>query len=615
MSENQSAQTTYVLEDLSEEEAYLYAILSDVSGLDQAEFLWFDESSQDNLCCRVCGSSVNGAHRWDHGTDYDDLWVVRDDMPAPTGCFRAWAFQWQWWRSTDNYQIDQSSRSVGKSLSVKVRACAFPFVHPGAEMIVTAPELVHLEPITGLIEDQFERTRTLNEMMPKGRGKVTHRPFQMNFLNGARIIGRIPQRDGRGVKGIHPIWLEQDEAQDWSKAGWTELRETLKRGFAGSLWRAHGVTRGIHDDFYEATQDTPDNIWKVHRFPAMWRPNWTDLERREKVEQYGSREDPDYRRNVLGLHGDRTNPIFVLTQLMKNVDVDDLSDFNQNEYYHVTVKKEQLELMDSDVLDMIDFPAGHLTYAGNIAERRTKPKAHYWIGMDVGYTVDPSEILVFVEYRHGPKDPKTRLKLLSRISMVRLTTRQQLMAMLAAIDFYNPKVFAIDKIGVGGPLYDALQEMVKAIRSGHTEKVPPEFSQFASIIEQALTNTVKGYGFSEKLLVDVDQAVDVGLYEDALEVAGIRKNAKEYSTDVLRELVDDVRLELPYDKDLLNQFNGATWTSTKGFDHYGRRQFSKGNDHCLDAARLMALGWAQFAIEEMQQKPKHEPVFDSFIAL
>lgn len=569
-----------------------------------------------------------------------------------------------WWRNTHPLQIDQCARSVGKSLSIKVRMFAFPFLYPGQEAVITAPELVHLEPIVSLVERQFYDCRLGREMLPRGRSAVTHRPFQMNFSNGARIIGRIPQRDGKGVKGcvgegtlifaergsvpvedlrvgervlthkgrwrrvthivedvndcyevkgqgshplvvscdhrflgaeneatskqkrrllpvgfhdvefllehqvywatptefeslpipelvfrgtarrydsktepfwwlvgryladghlsmnvktgkehrvcwtshpddqrrifaslaelgltwcvtkrdhssadsiatcsaawhrwlaehfgqhadgkripgfalglpedlrrallegyfsgdghlndarrrleagsaskplivglqmlaqslgfsvncsaidpkvseicgvplkekpktswrmqvlrnghpvrfdgcsvakvwsvrpigkrkiynvvveedhsyvsnsiishnVHPIWLELDEAQDYPEAGWTELIETLKRGFEGAVWRAHGVTRGVRDKFYEFTQERPDNDWTIHRYTAVHRPNWTDQERSEKIKQYGSRDHPDYRRNVLGLHGDATNPLFVLHRLMR----------------------------------------------------------------------------------------------------------------------------------------------------------------------------------------------------------------------------------------------------------------------------------------------------------
>ena len=155
---------TGVYEDLTEEEAYLYAILQDESGLDQAEFSWVE--------------------------------MENDDM-----CFRCWPFQWSWWRNPSAQQIDQAGRSIGKSLSIKARAFAFPFIHSGEEMVITAPEGVHLDAITDVIETAYLNTRLGSEMLGKGRTGIKHRPFHMNFQNGSRIMGRIPQRDGKGMKG------------------------------------------------------------------------------------------------------------------------------------------------------------------------------------------------------------------------------------------------------------------------------------------------------------------------------------------------------------------------------------------------------------------------------
>jgi hypothetical protein len=107
-----------VYEALTEEECYLWAILSDESGLDQAEFAYTDETQED-------------------------------------GVFRAWPFQWPWWRCEEQKQIDRGSRSCGKSLSIKFRAFAFPFVCPGEEMVITAPEGVHLDAVTDNIETLY----------------------------------------------------------------------------------------------------------------------------------------------------------------------------------------------------------------------------------------------------------------------------------------------------------------------------------------------------------------------------------------------------------------------------------------------------------------------------
>lgn len=529
--------TPAVLEALSDEECELYAILSDESGLDQAEFLWFDPD-------------------------------------AKYGCFRAWAFQWAWYRCIDPLQIDCCARSVGKSMSIKVRAFAFPFLFPGQEMVITAPELVHLEPIVSLIEGQISATRLTRELLPAGRSAVTHRPFQMNFVNGARIIGRIPQKDGKGVKGIHPVWLEMDESQDYPHAGWIELTETLKRGHEGAVWRAHGVTRGLRDDFYEHTQDTPDNEWTVHRFAAMWRPSWTAQERTEKIKQYGSRDDPDYRRNVLGLHGDATNPMFVLTRLMKCVDDDDHSEYNEDEYFQATIKAETLALFKQQVEEVMDFPPRHKSYL---------PKASFWSGMDVGYTTDPSEIVTFVEYR--PKGTeRSVLKLLSRVSMQRMSHGDQVRAILHTIESYRPRVFAMDKTGLGLPLFKDIQERAEDGRAPRN-----------------VLDIIKGYNFSEKITVGFDDSIEVDEFKgDAERDAGIRRSVLEYASDTLRTLVDENRLILPWDAELLKQFQGSTWMSARGgMDQYGRRVFSKGNDHCIAYGVLVTTDGGDLPIEEV----------------
>lgn len=557
-----------VLEALTEEECYLYAILQDHSGIDQAEFLWNDQSTED-------------------------------------GCFRAWSFQVSWWRNKDRQQIEQSARSLGKSMSIMARACAFPFVHPGQEMVITAPELVHLEPIVSKIEAQIYATRLYREMVIAGRGGITHRPFQINFNNQARIIGRIPQKDGKGVKGLHPVWLEMDEGQDYGHNGWVELTETVNKAVEGATWRVHGVTRGVRDDFYKHTRESSDNPWTVHRYPAMMRPTWTDEERQDKIKQYGSRDDPDYRRNILGLHGDSMQPIFVLSRLMACCDDDTTSQYNLEEYTHIKVKNETLAIMDQDVLDLMQFPKSHLSHMGT---NRNKPKAVYWVGMDIGMTRDPSEILVFVEYREKPNDERSKLKLLTRISMIRVGLTEQTKVILSLIDFYKPKVFSMDRGGLGLPFVQLIKEMAE------DEDNQPQWAKIFRL--QDSLSRVKGYNFGEKIIVDFDPDVDLDLTDNPGRDAGMKRNTKEYGIDKLREVVDNRQIILPWDEELIGQFQGGTISSVAGLDQYGRRRVSKGDDHTLDAAVMMVLGYKQYSIEEFLGREKVVmPVLDSFISL
>lgn len=576
-----------VIEDLNEEEKYLWAILSDESGLDIAEFCWVDELAEHDL------PNADGE-------------INKEDSPG-SFCFRAWPFQWSWFRSTNRQQIDQCARSVGKSMSIKLRGFAFPFVHPGQEMVITAPELNHLEPITDLIEQQFYSCRLGRFMLQSGRSGVTHRPFKMNFKNGARIMGRIPQKDGKGVKGIHPVWLELDEAQDYPEPGWKELFETVKRGFVGNppVWRAHGVTRGVRDKFFEYTQ--PGSSWKVHRYTAMHRPVWTDEERQDKIELYHGRDDPDYRRNVLGEHGDATSPIFVLHRLMAAVDDDTESSYNADEYTHFEITDSWLQQAGTTIEQELDLPAYH-----------TDKYTTFWCGMDVGWTNHPSEILVFAEermkpdeYKHYKNNPDKaqrkavpptidipRLKLICRVTLTRIGSPDQKAAIMKIIQHYRPKAFSFDATGAGLPMFQDIQAELEA----------DEFSYIKTV--------VKGYNFSGNILVDFDQTIDVDEWatkDEMIKETGIKRNTVEYATDKLRYLIDNGRWWMPWDKELIAEFQGQTYKITKtALNQYGKREFSLGKFHALDAARMMALGWAQYAIEEFVKKDDQEPVYDVF---
>jgi len=805
-----------VIEALTDEECYLMAILQDESGLDLAEFTWYSPEDEE--------------------TD---------------GCWRAWPFQWSWFRCKDALQIEQSARSVGKSQSIALRAFVFPFVHPGQEMIITAPEKVHLDAITDRIETQLISTRLSREMLVGGRAGIRHTPFHCNLANGSRIMGRIPQRDGRGIKGCvafseyiwtseglkpaseivegdlvlthtgqyqpvtsvhhdvndcyevrgqgslpmvvscdhrfygaanlatrkqarrfgdlyfedvehlvkaqfywatptrfpelpvpsckgmetqddfwwlvgryladgvksaemadwlachfgrpdadkrlpgfalglpesdrqgllqgyldgagrrdercrwsmgsvsrelalglrllgqslgftvslkeglkgswclqmfhgnqvriddhlvamvrsvepvgrravvniqvegdhsylsgsimshntHPIWLELDEAQDYPEPGWTEIIETLKRGTTGAVWRAHGVTRGVRDSFYKFTQ--PRSGWTVHRYTAMHRPSWSDAERQEKIDAYGSKEHPDYRRNVLGLHGDATNPLFVLHRLMAIVDDDETSSYNQEEYRHIRINDEMIRDRGGDIHSMLAFPPSH----------HDERFLYHWVGMDVGYTVAPSEILVFGEIRPDKKKPSV-LQLLTRVHLERVDHAAQVEAIMAVIDHYRPKVFAMDSTGVGLPLYQDLQQ-----RSVLSARV------------------IRGYNFSAQILVGFDQTVEVDEWMgDPVKEAGIKRNVLEYAQDCLRDYVDGGRLCLPWDRNLIAQFQGGTSTVRAGHDQYGRKRiFSHGEDHALDGARMAVLGHVQYHIEELVNRDRTEPVLDAFV--
>jgi hypothetical protein len=516
---------------LSEDECYLWAIMSDESGLDQAEFAFTDETQ-------------------------------------PDACFRAWPFQWAWWRNDNPKQIDRGSRSCGKSLSIKFRAFAFPFVAPGEEMVITAPEGVHLDAVTDNIETLYTNNRLAREMISKGRGGIKHRPFMINFQNGGRIIGRIPQRDGKGMKGTHPLWLEQDEASDYPEQAWNEIIETVKKE-PGARWRAHGVTRGIGGGFDERCQ--PDSGWFVHALPAMYRPNWDDEERFAKIKEYGGHADAvDYRRNVLGLPGDQNSPIFVLYRLMAAVDTNVESDYNTLDYVSLDIDESMVRDI-GDIVPLLDLPGSHRKYK------------NFWMGMDVGWTLAPSSIVIFAE-ENDKKTQQGKLRLIARILLKKVATQDQTAAIIHLIDTYRPRAFALDSTGAGFPLFENVQDAARK---------HPELKH--------IVPRIKGYNFSQKIIAEFDDTIEIDEYDpEGWKEAAIHRSVLEWSTDVLRSMVDDKRVVLPYDKSIIGEFQGQTWTFSKSaLDPYGRKKlYSSGSFHTLDACRMAVLAYQQEAMDQ-----------------
>jgi hypothetical protein len=534
--------------DLTEEERYLLAILQDQSGIDPAEFSWTDDTSKDFV-------------------------------------FRCWDFQYPWYRTQAKFQIDQCARAIGKSVGIQMRAWAFPFTNAGEEMLVTAPEMIHLDPVTKHIEDRIMSSRLSREFLKRSgtSNGFSHRPFEAKFRNGARIVGRIPQKDGKGVKGMHPLKLEMDEAQDYPEAGWVELGETLKYGDENATWRAHGVSRGVRDRYYKQTQ--PESGWFSHRYTAMHRPDWTAEEREAKAELYGSRDHPDYRRNILGQHGDAQSSLFVLTRLMQCVDQVQSSFYNQNEYQHIRINDERVRDSGLPIEALLDLPPEHRGY-GNV-----------WIGMDVGITNHPSEIIVLGEQvaksSKSSDVPNSKLKCIARIHLERIASPDQRAVMAALYDFYRPRGFGMDRTGLGLPIWQEIQQ------SGE-----PGFIQ-----------AMRPYNFSEKIVVGYDShESDTAYDEEDPNGKKIMANVLEYSSDMLRLLVDQERLILPWDVDMLREFQGQTYVVTKSStDAYGRKQFNKGKFHALDAFRMAVLAYQQESINHLRELSSDEPILDAFL--
>src|SRR4051812_44792158 len=228
--------------------------------------------------------------------------------------------------------------------------------------------------------------------------------------------------------------------------------------------------------------------FRVHRFMAMHRPSGGREERKNKISMYGGTTDNvDYRRNIYGEHGDATNPVFVLARLMACVRIQESSwatTYNDDIYQQVKINDELLRASGAPVEAFIQLPATllHEDYTS------------YWAGMDVGFTRDPSEILIVGTTKHPTQRHTDLLRLLARIHLMRISAADQAEAVRVLFDFFGSrlKCFAMDKTGNGLPLWQLLDP--ESVGTHVAQRRTPDH----------IAARVRGYNFSSKVAVEFD---------------------------------------------------------------------------------------------------------------
>jgi len=166
-------------------------------------------------CEDTSGKEIDPRHRRGHHVfDEDDLLLIamlQDPIYGcellwddPTnqeyqGCWRARDYQWPLLRKGDsNYRGYACGRSTGKTESIKAKAFTHAFRRHSQGLLLTAPELIHLLPLTDAVEGRIRDTRLTREFLDTRGGKTgfTHRPFGVEYLDSTKIIGRIPRLTG-----------------------------------------------------------------------------------------------------------------------------------------------------------------------------------------------------------------------------------------------------------------------------------------------------------------------------------------------------------------------------------------------------------------------------------
>lgn len=532
------------------------------------------------LCDPIYCAELLGEDPTNH--EYSGMYIVRD-------------YQYPLFRIEANYAGCTSARSVGKTESIKWKAISHVFRRIAENLLLSAPELIHLLPLTDAIEDRIRSIRLLREFLDLRGGKTgfTHRPFGVDFVDGTKIVGRIPRTTGTGVKGQHQPDLIVDEAQDYPERGWVEIHETVLKdhvdaeGNPDFTYHFYGVHSGSRDSGFH--KRAAEGAFKVIQVTALQRPGWSESEKDAAKAAYGSTSSPDYRRNILGEPGAAASAFFVTARLVSCIDQERTSDFNQTQYRHQEIRAEEFEEVGLPISEILDLPSGY---------------TDVWGGMDVGLTNSPTVITL---WSHEKVKTRMRLKLIRRITLERFRTRNIREALYTIGWHYGGalKGFGMDVTGLGFPIWQEMED---------DEACPPN-----------LMHVSRGYFFNAKVPVGVQKryvTTDIkgrmrdqfgsAVAEETDPNTGERRLVTympmiEASTRYLREMVDQTFMLLPFDTQITADMQGETHQRVRRIS--GLKQ--KPNAfHILDSMRAMAMVFHADSVEEELNFQEQQPVFD-----
>lgn len=491
------------------------------------------------------------------------------------GCYRVRDYQYTLFRGGDNvYQGFACARSTGKTESIKARSFTHPFRRHAENLLLTAPELIHLLPLTDAVEERIQDIRLTREFLDTRNQSTgfTHRPFGVNFIDGTKIVGRIPRLGGQGVKGQHEPDLIIDEAQDYPDAGWKEIHETVEHshtdqeGELDASYIFYGVHSGDRSSGFHTR--TTQGGFTIHGVTALQRPGWSKAEKDAAKAAYGGSSSADYRRNILGEAGSSSSAFFVISRLMSCLDQNRESEYNKSEYRAILYRGEEVDDLELPLAEILDLPTGY---------------KEVWAGMDIGLTNSPTVISLFATVRDGKRD---RLKLFRRLTLERFRVRQIREALYAIGHAYGSALhgFGMDITGLGLPIWQEL---------GDDEAVP-----------RHLLEVSRGYMFSAKVPVSVEQGhvdEDTGgqmrdqygsiVKREADPLTGENRLVTympmiEASTRYLREFVDAGTLWLPFDTEVTSDMMGESRQRVK---RTGQLKAKPNAFHILDSFRAMAM--------------------------
>ena len=582
--------------------------------VDRDDFAWWLEQKRwhiEQLARGELGLTIEQAQLL-YVSEDPVLWcrAFLDEPDKPGTPYEYFGYQVPSVRAWDQDTIHQDGAEVGKTreivgLVLWGECTSFGGAILNPWILVGAPQQTHLDEIIMAIEEhigvadgQSGEKPFIQHFWrkPKKHPHYMHRFAAPNPLNPQRpSLGRVYYRpagyDGEAFRGVHVngLALMDEAAKVKNRTCWTEFYRALK---PGCRMRVYSVPDGDNTtDYYRMTQEARENLdpaqtgKRLFRWPKtiMSPPFWSEERKREMIERYGGTDAPGYQRNVLGLHGQAENPVFPWHEIEPNIrDVpeyrclkivgDSAQDVLRVSAYAIEMQhNEGRKTPQQKWITDRDDDLGAFKVKDNDARRGAvrallreffQPfgPGVYWMGGDLGYSKDPTELMVWREVGRE----------LRRVA--RIHTRgfgydlicELIYCLDELLDFQG--AWGMDFGNAGTAVVQVLQADERYAAARYEDRMTG--FQFAGSVDA----------------IDEDGSV---LEEDDKKTGNlvpVRKPAKEMATDLLTTRFQRAALAMPYDPEVIGHYTNHTAREGQKW-----RIFSKHEDHTIDADRVMIL--------------------------
>lgn len=458
-----------------------------------------------------------------------------------------WPHQVDDLKCEDKNIIHLDGRDAGKTVNITTDALHFAFTTRGGQGLIAAPHQGHLDTLSEEIEFQLNSNDELMRsiaLTKYGKPKITRKPyFRLEFTNGSILYFRPAGAYGEAFRSLHVERVWVDEGAWLSEKAWKALRQCLK---AGGKLRIYSTPNGLRDTTYYRL--TTSSSFTVFRWPSWINPSWNKERELELLEFYGGKDTAGWQHEVAGEHGKPSYGAFNIEHL--NICRQELM-----EYRKVVISGEDLSDCETEEqsYDRLEMLLNLMPQTGV-----------FWIGGDLGYTNDPTEIVVFREDEFGDRRVVT---LILRIHMEHVSY-PHIAQMISLLErYFTPVGIGIDN---GGNGLAVVQELLTL------DKYKP----------LQLEGRLRGYDFGGMTTLAVREGRE------------IRKRTKELMTSLINGALQRRQIVFPADdSEIEDQFTTHTYTLSNGNIIY-----SKGNDHIVDAVRCAMLAHGQGRLDAVTEE-------------